>query len=101
MIELTELNPKWVMPENWALTDKPLIIGVSFICPHCGSRMAYCFNNPIDPYGLVGVMFDWPNIPAWWTRVSGTTFDDLTLAPSIRNPPHFHAVITNGQVFFV
>lgn len=100
-MKLTELEPRW--------SGFPSIItGVTFLCPHCKTqRLGVHFNPPIDPDGW------WDKIarPTYidinvWTRISGETFDTLTLTPSIdasesgriNFPGHWHGFITNGEV---
>jgi hypothetical protein len=109
-VKLSTLEPHWITLEGWASTD-PFYIGVSFLCPHCnvgpcptcgkdqGKRLAVKFYPPIDPAGLMGKVFD-PLPEYGHKRLSGDTFDTLTLHPSIGfdNPPHFHGTIIDGEV---
>lgn len=75
--------------------------GVTFLCPTCFKK-----NN-----GRVGTehVLVWfrgrPNVPAdavpgpgrW--GASGTSFDDLTLTPSVNvSHEHWHGFVTNGEV---
>jgi hypothetical protein len=112
IVKLTELQPHWVQPPQWSEQGPKFYIGVSFLCPHCvhtpcptcgaqrGKRLAVSFWPPIDPESAMGRMFDYQPMPGAHQRVSGETFDTLTLAPSIGfdNPPHFHGRIENGEV---
>lgn len=106
MPKLIDLAPHWIGLNQWAVTD-PFYIGVSFLCPHCapldlpehgpkrGRRLAVSFWPPIDPANWK----DRINLPPhdkWHTRVSGETFDTLTLAPSVGLDPHWHGHLTNG-----
>lgn len=98
-MRLAELRPKWVTLNGWKMAEQ-FSVGVSFDCPHCNEkRLAVMFWPPIDPAGLLGRMFELPD-NGGHKRVSGDTFDTLTLQPSIGfdNPPHFHGHITNGEV---
>ena len=88
-IPLIDLDPKW-------LGDDGARIGISFACP-------------IDDGCMIGVY--WVR-PSWdrtereelWT-MTGTTFEDVTLAPSINGIPsglcHFHGFLRVGQVTWV
>jgi|SRR5271155_4039559 len=54
-------------------------MGVSFRCPHCDTRLAVWFVNPLDG----GLPIDTETHAGQrWTR-SGADFDTLTLFPSI------------------
>lgn len=99
-MRLTDLSPKWIGPEQWSNPAPIFRIGVSFVCPHCGARLAYRFNNPIDPEGLVGRVFDWPHHPDWWTRTSGDNFETLSIIPSINVMGHIHMTLTKGEVTY-
>lgn len=109
-MKLTELHPKWITLNGWVPEDA-FYRGVSFLCPRCP-------RNPCPTCGHDGthryaVMF-WPPIdPAGWMarmaaalpqeghkRVSGDTFDTLTLEPSIGFDPHWHGHIVGGEVTF-
>lgn len=81
-------------------TEYPLRkgIGVMFDCP-CGcENMCYVpFKNPIDG----GPMDEEPHKSAWLR--SGTTFETLSLSPSIHRTPAlggcgWHGFVTNGEV---
>lgn len=109
-MRLTELSPKWIQPYGWSSTAA-FYVGLSFLCSHCnqgscptcgkgqGHRLAVMFWPPIDPEKLMGRLFDIPD-NGGHRRVSGETFDTLTLHPSIGfdNPPHFHGDIANGEI---
>lgn len=100
MSRLVDHEPRWALPSQWSAQSPPFYTGVSWNCPHCKARLAVQFHPPIDPEKLIGRMFEWPKYPAAWTRVSGDTFDTLTLIPSIGfdNPPHWHGTLTNGEL---
>jgi hypothetical protein len=103
-VKLTDLDPRWAC-------DADIVIGgeiqhfngrhgmaVSFECPCCrftprATRLAVWFSNPID--GLPPT----DDASKLWGR-SGTTFDDLSLSPSIDASAHghWHGFITGGEV---
>lgn len=101
-MKLSDLNPRWAI-------DADIVIGgvthhdedrhgmaISFDCPHCGEqRLAVWFKNPIDG----GPPSDDVDPQHQWQR-AGTTFEDLTLTPSIDASQwgHWHGFITNGEV---
>jgi hypothetical protein len=92
---LSELAPRWI-----GFTQ--VFIGVSFLCPHCREqRLAVHFNPPIDPQGwwdkMVRPTYEGIRV---WNRVSGDTFDSLTLNPSINasDASHWHGFIVNGEI---
>ena len=100
-MRLTDLEPRWLSIVYWSL---PLMGGVSFLCPHCRAlRIGVWFTVPIEPgQSMRAFGTDWAQVLAGyrlqaWTR-DGTTFDDLTLVPSIRQDGHWHGNITHGEV---
>ncbi len=109
MARLTDYAPHWVnLPQ--AAPGVRFYIGVSFInpngergpCPACGHqrdrRLAFNFWPPIDPDGLIEKMgIEYPHA-GFHTRVSGDTFDTLTISPSIGLDPMWHGNITNGEI---
>ena len=112
-MRLTDLSPKWVTLENWVASDRPFYIGLTFYCPHCSpdlpahgptarrQRMAVKFWPPIDPTN-VQATFVVPLIKMGteWARVSGESFDTLTLHPSVdvSTYAHWHGSIKNGEI---
>ncbi len=109
-MKLIDLAPHWIQPSQWAEKAAPFYIGVSFLCPHCdhtncptcgtkrGKRLAFSFWPPIDPETQLGRMFtEFPH-EGFHQRVSGETFDTLTIAPSIGLDPHWHGHISNGDL---
>lgn len=107
-MKLTDLKPKWTTIGHWA-TDDPFYVGVSFLCPHCPrdpcptcghdrtQRLAVRFWPPIDPCGWLGKMA--VPLPAeGHKRVSGDSFETLTLDPSVGCDPHWHGHIINGEI---
>jgi hypothetical protein len=108
MARLIDLSPHWVnIPQ--AATDVRFYIGVSFLCPHCdhtpcptcgsqrGKRLAFHFWPPVDPDDLLARGIEYPH-DGWHQRVSGETFDTLTISPSIGLDPHWHGTIENGEL---
>jgi len=112
-MKLSDFEPHWIGLSNWASQSK-FYIGVSFLCPHCQpkacptcghlpehKRLAVSFYPPIDPDNIAAT-FGVP-VPApvnGHQRLSGDTFDTLTLTPSIgfESIGHWHGYITNGEV---
>lgn len=110
-MKLIEMKPHWIQPGNWADLSPPFYVGLSFLCPHCthtacptcgqmrGKRLAVSFWPPIDPQNARGRMFQWPEPTArTHQRVSGETFETITIEPSIgfEADGHWHGRITNG-----
>lgn len=107
---LRELQPRWFATQAGRRGQ-----GISFLCPHCRAvRLGVAFANPLDgkpPDPQTGKgkwiirhvhytkLFDVPPGGPLWTRI-GTTFDDLTLMPSVdcSKSGHWHGFITNGKV---
>ena len=112
MTRLIDLQPHWVNLPN-AATGVKFYIGVSFLhpnhdhskCPTCGAsrerRLAVSFWPPIDADNLLSMM-DREGMEqmskGYHRRVSGETFDTLTISPSIGLDPLWHGHITNGEV---
>jgi hypothetical protein len=107
-MRLTELAPHWVnLPQ--AADGVRFYIGVSFLhpgqehtpCPTCGAqrgkRLAVPFWPPIDPANLLATSIEYPHA-GFHTRISGDTFDTITIQPSIRIGGLWHGTITNGEV---
>lgn len=107
-MRLVELDPHWITFQN-AAEGVVFYFGVSFLCPHCehgpcptcghmrGRRIAASFWPPIDPDKWENRIAPIPH-DKFHKRVSGETFDTLTLQPSIRIEGHWHGTITNGEV---
>ena len=108
-MKLSELSPKWIELQNWSSSAR-YYIGVSFFCPHCSPdapesgpnrrrRLAVRFYPHVD-LDDVAKTFACP-IPfnGEHTRVSGETFDTLTLNPSVgfESIGHWHGNIFNGH----
>jgi hypothetical protein len=95
MIKLALLNPEW---DNRLYEIPPRRgVGIWFDCPTCPptkrERLHIWFSNPLD-----GGPSKASDIDHAWTR-SGTTFETLTIAPSIDASAckHWHGFITNGD----
>ena len=114
MGRLVNYEPRWINLQG-AVEGTRFYMGVSFInpmgergaCPTCGhnrdKRLAVSFWPPIDPDNLIGKWGDeWAqNIKSnfhFHNRVSGETFDTLTISPSIGLDPLWHGSITNGEI---
>lgn len=74
--------------------------GVKFLCPTCFKKN----NGPIGTESVLcwfagrGVPDDAFPGPGRWAAL-GTSFDDLTLSPSVNvDHEHWHGFITNGEV---
>jgi hypothetical protein len=109
VMRLTNLAPHWIQPAQWSDQSPPFFIGVSFLCPHCehspcptcgaqrGKRLAVSFWPPIDPHLIEASITTIPH-DKFHHRISGETFETLTLSPSIGLEPHWHGTITNGEI---
>lgn len=93
-MRLAELRPKF-------FGDPPRRgLGVNFDCPHCASlspderqTISIPFANPLDGGPPVDERLAWQR--------TGSTFEDLTLTPSIdfrHAGGAWHGFITNGEV---
>lgn len=108
MAKLTDYDPHWITFPT-AAEGLVFYYGVSFInpmgergpCPHCqkpqDQRLAVSFWPPIDPDGWAAKI-SLPDHSKFHTRVSGDTFDTLTISPSIGLDPRWHGNITNGEI---
>jgi hypothetical protein len=115
MSRLIDWQPHWVNISG-AADGVEAYIGVSLLCPHCthtpcptcgaqrGKRIAVSFWPPIIPENqpyLDVVRKSVQGIPheGYHERVSGETFDRLTLKPSIGFEAigHWHGTITSGE----
>lgn len=105
-MRLSELHPVFPFSGGTGVTDvhtgdvidRTEGVGVIFDCP-CGNkdeehRLFVPFQNPIGP-GPIVAQHGW--------RREGTTFEDLTLTPSIlrREGCRWHGVVTKGEVITV
>lgn len=99
-MKLTELEPRWgigatCIRDGVVLQDPDRHgMAITFQCPHCKKiRLAIWFANPIDGKPPTD------NAVNLWQR-TGTSFEDLTLTPSIdaSHFGHWHGFITNGLI---
>lgn len=120
-MRFSDLSPKWIGVSRESCSEQGLgcFYGVSFLCPHClKQKLAVNFKPFIDPSDLYNRhMWAFPryaikglgaeNEVLWWTRVSGESFDTLTLSPSIDTSKlgyylefqgHWHGFIQNGEI---
>jgi hypothetical protein len=107
-MRLIDLSPHWVSFAN-ASDGVRFYFGVSFLCPHCdhtdcplchtkrGKRLAVSFWPPIDPDNWEERITKIPH-DNFHERISGETFDTLTLKPSVVIKDHFHGSIINGEI---
>jgi len=105
-VRLVDLAPHWISIPNIADGVK-FYIGVSFLCPHCehsvcptcsaarGKRLAFSFWPPIDPDGWGSRITEIPHAH-FHSRMSGESFETLTIEPSIGLDQHWHGRITEG-----
>ena len=107
---LKDLEPHWIGLNSWA-AEEPFYMGVSFLCPHCPidlpehgpsrrRRLVVIFTPPIDPCNWLPRMLVPSILTGAHRRVSGSTFDDLTIEPSIGYDSigHWHGRITAGKI---
>lgn len=106
-MRLIDLGPRWCSFPTVAEGVR-FYFGVSFLnpmdehtpCPTCGNqrgrRLAVSFWPPIDPDGWIDKIA-FPDHSHFHKRVSGETFDPLTIFPSIGLDPIWHGTITNGE----
>ena len=95
-MRLSDLNPRWIGHPG------PVYDGLAFDCPHCRQqRIAVHFSPAIDPG------HNWSRVtqPSYvgvtlWRRVSGDTFDTITLDPSVNTDisGHWHGMIQDGNL---
>lgn len=111
-MKLVDLKPKWIhLPGTDYVGAPRIVIGVTFLCPHCQPQTCPTCGHKPD-HKRLAVNF-WPPITdcdldrmtpipheKWHNRVSGETFDNLTLNPSIGfdGIGHWHGRITNGGI---
>lgn len=103
-MKLTELNPHWTCDTLGRHGQ-----GISFECPiHRTHRLAVAFANPVDG-GEKMTGNGYGGDPKHWWQRDGSTFDDLTLGPSIDasgnkagedniQTPCWHGFIKNGEI---
>lgn len=105
-MKLADLRPKWGVDADIVLggvivhDESRTGMGITFQCPCCvgtprATRLGVFFRNPVDGKPPSDD-FDAQHL---WLR-TGTTFEDLSLSPSINASEygHWHGFITNGEV---
>lgn len=99
-MKLSELHPKWGVDADIVIGGKNVHdpnrtgMGITFDCPCCKTtRLGVFFANPVDGKSPTD------DAELLWTR-SGTTFEDLSLSPSIdvSKHGHWHGFIRDGQI---
>jgi hypothetical protein len=96
-MRLTDLEPRWYSTSGDARH------GITFDCPHCpgsGTRLAIALH--VD-----GTRFDPdPTNPQQfaagetvWSITAGSSFEDMSLSPSVdaSKHGHWHGFVTNGE----
>lgn len=104
---LVDLNPKWVKVHG-----ENEVYGIRYDCP-CGKRGLDGIDMPTAPDVIADVcpMGGWAVVPTkenflglptcadslsrGWD-VTGTSFEDITLSPSIHHVGHWHGWLKNG-----
>jgi hypothetical protein len=103
---LVDLNPKWIREQGGK------IWGIRYDCP-CGKRGLDGGTTPTHPDVIDGVcpMGGWAIVPtktnfagaescddskARGWDLTGDSFENVTLAPSIHHVGHWHGFLTNG-----
>lgn len=95
-MRLAELDPRWL-----TLTENGQTVGLSFECPHCREqRLAVFFHEKgkelvTDAY----IKANSPNTQHIWEKL-GTSFEDLTLFPSVdaSKDGHWHGWVKRGLI---
>lgn len=102
-MKLTELEPRWFTRD-----DVPGYDGITFLCPHCKViRLGVPFhqdgNRLMHEHQLLEL--DHPELhvaskPGDEWGMTGSTFEDISLTPSVDASAsgHWHGHITNGEV---
>lgn len=104
-MKLTELSPRWALDADIVVVgggppmhdENRTGMALTFECPCCrgterATRLAVFFRNPIDGKPP-------SDDHKLWER-TGTTFEDLTLSPSIdaSGVGHWHGFIQVGEI---
>ncbi len=109
-MRLSELEPEWLCEGDSRVTMRRInnatpatAQGLLFLCPVCFKKN----NGPVGTHSIIvwfkdrGVAADREPLPERW-EATGTSFDDLTLNPSIdiskNNPGEWHGCIINGLI---
>jgi hypothetical protein len=96
-MKLTELKPRFFKEP-----DQEGVVGLTFLCPHCQTtRLGVHFNDV--GHTLIGVhepeaVRAQPGVEVW--TLTGTSFEDLSLTPSVDASAtgHWHGFVTQGSV---
>jgi hypothetical protein len=102
-VKLTELKPRWTSPHNFPDGWRT---GISFLCPKCRNhRVAVTFDVPVLPDPMSDMERGcWADVLKHYThnvwKRQGSTFETLTLAPSIdwSGSGCWHGIINQGEV---
>jgi hypothetical protein len=109
-MRLTELEPEWTVAgseRSFRRTgDFGEAQGIIFACPHHFRK-----NEGLIGTHSILIWFEGRGAPAEmtplprWSIAGGTSFDDLTLTPSIDltrgEPDEWHGFITNGEISLI
>lgn len=97
IMKLKDLDPRWFTSNE----SNGEIVGLTFDCPHCRvKRLGVLFHadghpaiKSTEPSTILG------NSKTIWT-LTGTSFNDLSLTPSIdaSKTGHWHGHIKNGEI---
>lgn len=100
-MRLSDLEPRWALDADIIVCGTVVHdehrqgMGLTFLCPHCrATRLGVFIANPVDG----GPPSD--DASQLWTRVSGDSFENLTLSPSIdvSKSGHWHGHIRAGAI---
>jgi hypothetical protein len=101
MPRLVDLHPRWARRGG---RDDGGIYGITFDCP-CGTPPLGKSDKPGCPWGTFHILFCNPldggppeGIERQQWAVAGTSFDHLTLSPSIRAGDHWHGWVRDGSL---
>ncbi len=87
---LVDREPSWVSSANGRFG-----MGLRFLCPHCDHFLVLWFENPLDKGPSVNPKTH--RAPLW--RRTGSTFETLSLSPSINARDHWHGVLEKGELY--
>lgn len=100
-MRLADLEPRY-----FVIGDSKQPVGITFECPCCAGketsvRLAIALHmdgtnfdpDPANPQQL-------PSNELVWTIISGSSFGDISITPSIdaSKSGHWHGFITNGEI---
>jgi hypothetical protein len=97
-MRLIDLDPRW-----YSARGDHQRHGITFDCPCCGGRTRLAIATHVD-----GTNFDpepdnkqcFATGETVWNIVSGDSFENITLTPSVdaSKHGHWHGFITNGEI---